>query len=204
MKKIIAIGFLFACLLTGDVQAGNVATQGLFKAIGCNPATNQIGDRTTTYTASINSSQDDAICVYAIANCSGTLGYAYVVHYGVSDPADNAEISVYQDNGATATTPDSTDDILSGMTARQISSGTDGEVVQTAAKLGGSVVNGQGYFICIGGDSTVWATEYESTGTTRRFSFTGNQFPYGTPPANLSTADASDTTASVAVYVEIE
>jgi hypothetical protein len=167
----------------------------------CNPASDLIGYKSTPSSA-MNIGSDDASCVYTTASCTGTLGYGYAYHSGTD--TDTAKMCVYQDNGATATTADGTDAILPSMTCQTATSSTDGEWAKTGSKLGGSVVSGTGYFVCVVGSAGVWAQRFSSTGTERRYDFDGT-FSYSSPPADFPDSYSnSDTSSTFGAWVEIE
>lgn len=166
--------------------------------VACNPASNEVGDRTNYAGTPLNFAGDAMRCLKVPADCSGTLGYAYFRHSGTSN--ENLKVRVYADGGATANQPDSGD--LAVSSAGTMSSSTDQEWAQTSTKLTGSVTNGTSYWLCAVGDASVWVNYFQSTGT---YSFWLNtSSSYASPPDNLDGTWAETTTNEFSGYVAIE
>jgi len=205
MKKLLLSALILLCFVSFAEAQGNILIAKKKAAPSCNPASNEVGYRSEYVSAGIHIGLDDAILVLGTADCSGTLGYAYVYHYDTAN--DTAKVCVWRDNGATPNVPDTTDDVLSGMTCSTVTSGSSAGWKQSAAKLGGSVTNGTSYWIgIIGSNNTyTWSTGFSSTGTTRRYDWDGVAFSYASPPATLNGDYTNyDTSSSISVYVEIE
>lgn len=165
--------------------------------VACNPATDDVGDR-AEYATGMNVAENNMKCMPYTASCSGTLGYAYAFHNGTSN--ENVKIVVYSD--AAAGGAPVIGDTKVGSASAAMASSTDAEWVQSSGKLGGSVVSGNPYFVCLISDSTVWSQRFQSTGAS---SIWLNELSnYTTPPANLDGTWAETTTNEVSVYVAIE
>lgn len=197
---LLTICFILTLVVNGLCDC-TVMVAGKKAVAGCNPSTDYVGSKATP-SGAMNIDADHASCIYTVANCSGTLGYGYAYHSGTD--TDTAKMCVYQDNGSTATTADGTDQVLPSMTCQTVTSSSDGSWAQTGSKLGGSVVNGTGYFVCIVGSSGVWAQRFTSTGTVRRYDFY-DTFSYASPPSDFPDSyDNYDTSSDFGAWVEIE
>lgn len=156
---------------------------------GCNPATQEVGDR-SEWTGAVNGTNDDARCLLAAAECSGTLGYGYAWHEAGSG-TDYAKICVYLA---------STRALVACSGA--ISSSADGEWVETPGKLGGSVTAATNYYVCVVSHSSIWTHGMYTSGDSTVDNVL--EVGYDSPLETLPAADSTDTSARMSVYVEIE
>jgi hypothetical protein len=155
----------------------------------CNPATNEVGDR-AEYTGAVNGGNDDARCLLAAAECSGTLGYGYAWHEAGSG-TDNAKICVYLASTRALVACSGT-----------ISSSADGAWVETPGKLGGSVTASTNYYVCVVSDESIWTHGMYTSGDATVE--TVLEVGYDSPVDPLPAADSTDTSANLSAYVEIE
>jgi hypothetical protein len=203
MKKLLLSVLILLCFAS-FAEAQGCITVSKKKAAACDSATNEVGYESnprTGHTGDMNVSSNEMDCVLYAADCSGTLGYGYAFHQGTSSAT--AKICVYTDNGATANQPDSTDTMLSSSTCSALSSNTNDEWAKTAGKLGGSVVNGTKYWLCIvASASATWVQGFNSSGNNTIYS--NGSSSYTSPPANLDGFSVETTTAILSIYVEIE
>jgi hypothetical protein len=178
------------------VGGGGTASEGA----ACNAATNDIGDRTTTYGDWVDVASGGVACMQYTADCSGTFGYGYIVHDSTGN--DNGKICLYSD-GDGDTNADSSD-LLLGCSA-EFSSNTDGEVVKTSGKFSIAASNGVRYWICIAGGAGSFRFERATYDVgLKTFWYLSSGWNYASPPANLSASWSTDTLNEFAVYVEIE
>ena len=164
------------------------------QATGCNPG---IGYNTIETTdATVFSGH--MLCGRYQALCSGTFGYAYAYHTDAGN--DNAKVCIY-DSGAA--TPTNASTLVSGSACRTVASSTDGGWDESDAKIGGSAVNGNYYWVCIVADTTDWYNGIEVNGA--KTVYENESSNYGSPPADLTgTWGTFTTTADLAIYVVIE
>lgn len=192
---------LFLILFTVNVYANCtvVVGQPTAAAPSCSVDTNEVGDRTdhsscggTCHYMIVNTA---IFCLPYTADCTGTLSYAYALHYGTS--ADEGKVCVYSKNSAAP--PDSSDLLIGCGT---VSSSTNGELVESAAEVGGSVTASAEYWVCIAGSATEFDIIRDDTGSKTAYYKTG--FTYATPDANLDGSWNNSNSRDFSMYVTIK
>ena len=156
---------------------------------GCNPASEDVGDR-AEWTGAVNGTNDDAKCLLAAASCSGTLGYGYAWHEAGSG-TDNAKICVYLASTRALVACSGT-----------ISSSADGAWVETPGKLGSSVTAATNYYVCVVSDESIWTHGMYTSGSATVENVL--EVGYDSPVDPLPAADSTDTSSNLSVYVVIE
>jgi hypothetical protein len=165
-------------------------------APACNPASNEVGDRTDYGTEHIDFSADTLYCFLYTADCSGTLGYAYIYHYGTA--TDNAKVCVYSDDGdGNADAGDTKIACSDAITA------SADQQYQSSGKLGGSVIKDTNYWVCVIPDSTGFDVTRTASGY-RTLNWGVETGSYATPPNNLTNATSDTASRDFSVYVGIE
>jgi len=193
MKKTIAF-VLLILLSTGVCSAGSV--QDKLKAVvsaggaaGCDPATQEIGDRTSRASA-ITTPGQQATCWIFTPECSGPLNTAYIQHRGTSN--QSIKVALYSSAGSTSDPNNSSNVYLdkSGV----ISSSAD-ELASSAMVVKYEVSSTTQYWLCT----------FSQTGFDRYYGATGvNEFVgdgacsdcQTTPPANLDVASTTYTSTA--------
>lgn len=161
----------------------------------CNPASNEVGDRTDSYAQSNGIAPGEMDCILYTADCTGTAGTAKIIHAGTE--TDNCKVCMYDydsdapddgDNNGLCTTGDTVD-------ANQEYSLT--------GKINKAVTNTTSYWVCVLGGTGGCPVEYNSTtGTKTLYYATG--FTYASPPTDLTGSWTSVASRDMAVWVEIE
>lgn len=165
---------------------------------GCNPANDEVGDKTETY-EQVQDREDGVIaCILYTPDCYGTLGYGYSRHSGTGN--DTGYICVYKDDGDSTPDQDSGDTLVA--CSAELSTNDDDTWVQTSGKLGGALTSGN-YWVCTIGSSGSWKYQYNSSGT--RNIYVASGFNYADPPENFGTVDFTGTASrDAATYVVVE
>jgi hypothetical protein len=166
---------------------------------GCNPANDEVGSRSTGGSAQAFSN-GYVYCNYATADCTGTLGKAYIWN-GNAD--DDVKVGIF--TAASSAPPDINDTVIAW--SGEITS-TDGAESWWASStdLGGSVTSGSGYYICIITSTDNWAGNYDA-GSTLYYNAVETGHSYASPPDTLyADEDGWSSTADrkIEVYVEIK
>lgn len=156
-----------------------------------------LGVNSTTadsFTAHLAVGNDVAFCRAWTATAAGTLGKAYIRHYGTD--TDNAYVWVYNKTGASPAIGDTLVD-----SSGKITSSTDGWATDDTA-LGASVTASV-YWVCIVGEVGSFDTyKSEDTGAS---TFSKTVSPGGeSPPENLDGTWTETANREYAVYLVIE
>lgn len=206
MRKLI----LFLLLLASPAWAGGVISGAVLSgcstgggAGGCNPASNEVGDR-QDITGDATLAADNMACILYEADCSGTLGVAYARHSGTQE--DNVKIcvynSVFQTDITSSHKPDNSDTMVSGSSCVTISSSASEWANSGASKVGGSVTSGVKYLVCMVADTTQW--KYYIDTTAGNYAYQNTSSSYTSPPATLTGAWGAYAPRSISFYVTIE
>jgi hypothetical protein len=213
MKKLILLLLLIPSLAWGQVSTSGVSLSGCSSggasAAACNPASDEVGQR-TEHPGTSSFTGNYLTCELFEAECSGSLGVAYIFHHGTD--TDNVKIavfdSVYQTDLETSHLPDSSDTIVSGSQWVTISGSTETWMNSGATKVGGAVTGGKKYFICAISDSTAFQYRRITTGSLIVYQVAaGTWGSYASPPSNLDDGDTTwnaYTARDISVYVAIE
>lgn len=138
-------------------------------------------------------------CQLFTPECSGTLGYGYVQHYGTA--TDNGKILVYQDNGSSANNPDSTDAFL--VSSSSFTTSAD-EQVKTSEKLGGSVSSASKYWVCILADTTGFDVVRTATSANKLYYTSISNFGTLAPINSYLGWMSEAASRSISLYVDVE
>jgi hypothetical protein len=178
-----------------DHAVVNNSTEGT----SCNPALNEVGDRTDlTEAYSFTSGENIRIILYT-ADCSGTLEYAYMRHY--SNNTDNVKICAYTDDGDEV--PDSSD-ILIGC-SNVITGNATATWFASSEKVGGQVTNGVKYWVAFITDPATGWDVYRNTTTGTRTIYTQSIVGcFDDPPANLAGSWTPTAGRDYSYYIAIE
>ena len=154
---------------------------------GCDPATNEVGDRSvygSVSTRAINTMG----CHRYIADCSGTFGKAQVYHSGETDEDIKVAIfdSDYQTDITTSQLPTSADTLVGSWVTIECAT-NDGWCTSGASKIGGSAVSGHVYLLCAIAGTTYWTHVRDTTaGGNYIYSIiAGTWGSYASPPNTL-------------------
>jgi hypothetical protein len=163
-------------------------------AAGCNPATNEVGNRATELTSQ-SCAADIAMCFLSAADCSGDLDTAYVYGSAASGNA-SVKVCVYSSDGGNP----GSGDLKIGCSGGIAESGGVGW--KSGVMDGGSVIASSSYWVCLFVSTTeAWSAVRNSTGTLWYKATSG---AYDTPPANLSSVTNSIAWAPLSLYVTIK
>lgn len=184
----------------GTVQEKCIGVIG--KKNACNTAIHEVGDR-TSYASAYIIVENEMDCILYTAECTGTLEYAFIYHYGTE--TDNCKVGVCNYDGDA---PDEGDDGCVWSTGDTVGDAAeeDNAWVQLSGKLGKAVTKGTKYFVCVLGGSGHCPVFYKSSGGTRTLYYEEG-FNYASPPANLTSSTppwATVTSRDMSVYVRIE
>lgn len=166
----------------------------------CSAATDEVGDR-TDYTAQGygSSTENELMCVLYTADCSGSLAYGLLA---TNENDDNIKVAVFADDGDSV--PDSGDALVTdSIWADAESSGHGGGWLQTTNKLGGSVTQGNSYWVCTVPNSAFNVARISTGGTRTRY-YQAIAGSYASPPSNLDGSWSTFGSSERSVYVEIE
>jgi hypothetical protein len=195
---IITLLLAIPCLAgSGSVAITLSGTAGA--AGGCSESTNEVGNRNQeTNVGGIN--PGEAFASRAQADCTGTLGTAYVYHGDTV--ASEVKICVYNDAG-TASALDTSDTLVGCTAAMSIDTSTGWK---TGAINAGSVTSGNYYWVIILTNSALgtFAPVYSSSPSLSwwHIDWTSN---FATPPANTGAGWADiGTYAPISAYVTIK
>ena len=200
MKKF--IGFCLAVFLLAASLADAKTTLILCggpkgEASGCNPANDEVGDK-TEHTANYDLASGAIVCFLYTPDCYGTLGYVYSMHEGTGN--DTGYVCVYKDDGDSSPDTDSGDTLVA--CSAELSSNDDDTWVQSSGKLGGALTSGN-YWVCTIGSSGSWKVRWDATGT--RTVYRADGFNYASPPANFGSVDFTGTAnRDASTYVAVE
>ena len=163
---------------------------------GCSAGSNEIGDR-TEYAEGYTLAGTGGFCLLYTADCTGTLAYPYIYHYGTQ--ADNAKVCAYSDDGDSIP---NVGDLLLGCSG-VIASGSSAGWKTDSTDLTDAVTVASPYWVCIVPDpATQWASLRTSSGSGTQYYQSG--FSYASPPANLDGSWSSTALRDYSLYIEIE
>lgn len=180
MKKIILVLLLVLALVStsegqrriGGVQRGGPSGagdplrtptgggSGSPAAGGCNPASNEVGDRTDYSGANLEGMDGDMMYAFRVqADCTGTLGDAYIYHGNTT--ASAVKVCVYT---SSSTTPQSADAVVRCSGAIAGGTSTGWKTVDESAS--GSVTSGNYYWITYTvASGNAWSYAHNASGT---------------------------------------
>lgn len=166
-------------------------------AAACNPASNELGERTAITAGTANLADGVVTCILYTPDCYGTFGTGYVYAFTADD---DCKACVYSDDGNE--TPGEAD-LKIGCTAGDSVTGEAWLTLTT--KIGGTAASPNKYWLCLVGGTDGCNHGRLSSGGSYS-AYLGSGWTYATPPANLGTGGwgAADTEYSRSVYVEIE
>lgn len=207
MKKIIliiAILFISSSCLAASVTNAVRGVVGQGAAAACAESANEINSRRDTVDATAYSlGAGLSLCFQATADCSGSLGTAYLYHDS-NTKVPEAKVCVYTEGDADAVADADDVGVNSGAAtcSASIATGATGGW-KTGAFSTGTVTTGQTYWLCVFVSSTdAWDTFRAGTGT---IYYTTLGDLYSTPPANLSAlVDTVDSFGPIDFYVTIK
>lgn len=171
-------------------------------AAGCDPDTNEVGDRVDTY-SDTNLVLDGYIkCEVYPADCTGTANTGFIYRVSISD-TDNCKIGLCDSaDGSTEHSPATHDANCVWSTGDTFTSKQEGWMTMTG-DLGKSVTNGKYYWRCVMGGAGDCRVKYKaSAGSKKTYSASG--FTYASPPENLDGTWTETAERNRSAYVEIE
>lgn len=175
---------------------------GTQSAAACNPANDEVGDK-TEHTANYDLASGAIVCFLYTPDCYGTLGYVYSMHEGTGN--DTGYVCVYKDDGDSSPDTDSGDTLVA--CSAELSSNDDDTWVQSSGKLGGALTSGN-YWVCTIGSSGSWKVRWGTDATTPAgtlTAYTASGFNYASPPANFGSVDFTGTAnRGASTYVAVE
>jgi len=189
VKKLIII--LIILFFTSIVFGQDVIV--VKKKGGCNPASNEVGDRSVeSTTEGLNT--DMAVCFLTSADCSGTLGvaYAYQLNYTTT-----CKVGVYTSDGSSP----NANCTKVGVSA-SISGSEAWDWYTVAGDLGGLVTSSTNYWVCIFvGSTAAWGSK-RASGSGAYYKYSSGY--YASPPDNLGTGWGAISWSPISMYVEIK
>lgn len=150
-------------------------------AEGCNPASNEVGDRTDYSGANVEGIDVNMIYTFRTqADCTGTLGDAYIYHGNTT--ASSVKVCVY---ASSAATPQSGDALI--RCSSEITGGTSTGWKTVNDSASGSVTSGSYYWIAliVSGASNAWSLAHNASGTIYYLSC--ESACYASPPSTMGT-----------------
>lgn len=168
----------------------------------CSTATDEVGDR-TEYANTNGIIEGEIDCILYVAECTGTLEYAFIRHAGTE--TDNCKVGVCNYDGDAPDDGDNECVWSSGDTVGDDVS-EDDAWVQLSGKLGKSVVKDSSYWVCVLGGSGGCPIRYKGSSGSQTLYYEGG-FTYASPPSNLTSPTPPWAVAgyrNMSVYVRIE
>lgn len=171
---------------------------------GCNPASNEVGDRNDSgdYNVTNNAAENQIRCLLYVADCTGTANTAMLYREDASD-TDNCKMGLCDSaDGNTDHSPATHDANCVWTSGNTYTSPTTGWQALTG-DLGKSVTSGNYYWVCIIGGAGDCRFRYnQASGTRGHWGATG--FTYSSPPANLNGTWTNVASRDRSAYVEID
>jgi len=174
-KTLIILGLILIPLPCWAINAAIHGMMSMGSGGGCDPASNEVGDR-TTYAESGTLNTDEYYAIAHTADCSGELDTAYIKAWGGA----NCKVCIYSDNGDGV--PNDAGDLKLWCSGVMGSADTWDSAT---GDVGIDVTNGVTYWIVtLSGGNTVHP--YRTTAGSKRLYYGAAQAgDYTNPPANL-------------------
>lgn len=197
MKRILIVALLL--LITAfqaETRTCNVVVGQPTAVAGCNPASDDVGDR-TIYTGTNVIAANEMDCILYQASCTGTANTAIVDKHATD--SDQVKICLYTAQHTSSHTPDAGDTLL-GCTSGDTTT-TEGSNTLTG-DIGQAVTKDAYYWVCVLAGTGGFNLHYNSGGAVDMYYNTSSN--YSSPPGTLTGSWTLATTTDFSAYVEID
>lgn len=169
---------------------------------GCDPASNEVGDRTTdgyTNTNPIGNGEMD--CFLYQADCTGTANTA-MLYAVTSSGTDNCKIGLCDSaDGSTEHSPATHDNNCVWSSGDTIINKS--EWITLTGDLGKATTNTSYYWMCVLGGTDGCNVKYKNPSGSKKLYYTTG-FTYSSPPSNLNGTWTEVAGRNMSAYVEID
>ena len=200
MKTLLIIFCIFLTPFIADARMNVVVCGGGVEAASaCNPASNEVGNRTEeSGTDSMASNEID--CVLQVADCTGTANEGWL-RMAAGAETDNCKIGICDAaDGSTEHSPAEHDGNCKWSSGTEMVNKNDWTAL--TGNVAKAVTNGSYYWVCVIGGTGGCKVRYGGVGKKVYYKTTSGV--YASPPDNLAGTWSFQADSNMSAYVEID